>query len=931
MKQRHFFLAAAMAAIFVGCAKNSADIGNLQSQIDALKSDQIQTINGQISAIQKSIANLQGMDKELDGYINSLKVQAALLEKTDKDLEKSIADLKTELSGQITATEELCIAQLEAYTKAINEELASINSSIAALQTEGIDLQQQITVLQTYIDKGIGDTKDWVSATFATLEQYNKTAELVATIKAQMESLNLELESYKKKAESDLNSAISDLSEELQIKIKKVADDASADLQSAIAEINSTYTTAISGAISDSETSMKAWLNEQLTGYYNIAQMNAKLEVMEKGYADGDEILKNEIDKLTANLEAAKADIKTAYEKAIKDAIETSEGKINAKIAADINTANDALQTQIDAVNAKVTEIEKRLGLLTTRVDALEEGVIIEAIQSIVYVPRYADSKSAMWFSQTGMTTVRGDRDTLDFLIKPSGKAAEIVASSKINITANLAYNALTRSSSGLVDLPVIAKASEGDILSVIVDGSSVSSDFFFGKQGASIRVSVTSKVNDKSSESVQTAPAQKATVFFNSDEIELYENKTKQIIFTTYPASSKLMWTSSNASVATISSSGLVSGVAKGNATISASTADGYVATCKVKVDESPCVNLSANGTANCYIVSSAGSYMFNASVKGNSNESVGTPVKAEVLWESFGTSTAPNVGDIIASVTYADGDVILTTPETIANGNAVIAVKDASNTILWSWHIWVCKDFDPVATQQIYVNNAGIMMDRNLGAISPEQGDVGSLGLLYQWGRKDPFVGSSNISTSVEALCSVSRESTSVSGCLSNNNSLEYSIKHPNTFIMSSSDWYCSSSSYRDDELWGASGDKSKYDPCPSGWRVPKGGSNGVFVTAGFPNGSYNTFTYDSTNQGMLFGSAYSSPSAWYPVTGGIKGSSGTLVEGGKFGYYLTATVYNETYCCEFAIHYNGSVYNNYSSYYYRAHGRSVRCCKE
>ena len=39
---------------------------------------------------------------------------------------------------------------------------------------------------------------------------------------------------------------------------------------------------------------------------------------------------------------------------------------------------------------------------------------------------------------------------------------------------------------------------------------------------------------------------------------------------------------------------------------------------------------------------------------------------------------------------------------------------------------------------------------MDRNLGATSAALGDVGALGLLYQWGRKDPFLGSLSITES-------------------------------------------------------------------------------------------------------------------------------------------------------------------------------------
>lgn len=42
---------------------------------------------------------------------------------------------------------------------------------------------------------------------------------------------------------------------------------------------------------------------------------------------------------------------------------------------------------------------------------------------------------------------------------------------------------------------------------------------------------------------------------------------------------------------------------------------------------------------------------------------------------------------------------------------------------------------------------------MDRNLGATTAEPNTVGALGLLYQWGRKDPFLGSASINSDVEA----------------------------------------------------------------------------------------------------------------------------------------------------------------------------------
>ena len=39
-------------------------------------------------------------------------------------------------------------------------------------------------------------------------------------------------------------------------------------------------------------------------------------------------------------------------------------------------------------------------------------------------------------------------------------------------------------------------------------------------------------------------------------------------------------------------------------------------------------------------------------------------------------------------------------------------------------------------------YVNSNIVLMDRNIGALSATLGDPLSMGLLYQWGRKDPFL---------------------------------------------------------------------------------------------------------------------------------------------------------------------------------------------
>ena len=90
-------------------------------------------------------------------------------------------------------------------------------------------------------------------------------------------------------------------------------------------------------------------------------------------------------------------------------------------------------------------------------------------------------------------------------------------------------------------------------------------------------------------------------------------------------------------------------------------------------------------------------GSYKFKA-VKGNTDVSVGDVKGVKVLWETFGTGTAPNVGDLIkADVSYVDGYITFNTNDTYHKGNAVIAAySDAGCTegnVLWSWHIWLTE----------------------------------------------------------------------------------------------------------------------------------------------------------------------------------------------------------------------------------------------
>ena len=240
---------------------------------------------------------------------------------------------------------------------------------------------------------------------------------------------------------------------------------------------------------------------------------------------------------------------------------------------------------------------------------------------------------------------------------------------------------------------------------------------------------------------------------------------------------------------------------------------------------------NLSAAGTANCYIAPKAGAaYSFNARTMGNGRMTTGiTPrtlygSRAEVLWESSAYAESVR-GAVIAAAEYRDGQIRFRTGAEA--GNALIGLFDSNDNCIWSWHIWVTA-YDPAASAQTYTGGA-VFMDRNLGAAS-----ITDPGFYYQWGRKEPFGASYTRMTYHKDHPYDITDPMMGYGEMT----LAYSIAHPWTFMCGvamnddryedTSDWLAA----QNPNLWGNAssataladaGSKSIYDPCPPGWRVP------------------------------------------------------------------------------------------------------------
>ena len=328
--------------------------------------------------------------------------------------------------------------------------------------------------------------------------------------------------------------------------------------------------------------------------------------------------------------------------------------------------------------------------------------------------------------------------------------------------------------------------------------------------------------------------------------------------------------------------------------------------------IDLSLYTDLSAEGTANCYLIQGAGNYKFKT-VMGNLHATVGNVKKTEVLWESFGTDVMPNVGDLIKEVGYKNGYVYFTTAEEFKNGNASIAVRNSKDKILWSWHIWCSEEG---WNDHVYPNNAGIMMDRNLGATSATPGDLGAFGLMYQWGRKDPFMGSCAMSGTTLAASTGSWKSGSSS------DKMDFAEENPMTFATG---W--KGGSVPDNGWHTSESEKGLHDPCPVGYRVPDGGENGFWTTANVKA------IGDSSNCGMYWTLADGETTAWYPAVGYRYYNSGALKNVGSSGYYWSASPDPDPsepgYACLLYFDRYSDIFPAYN--HNRAYGYSVRCVRE
>lgn len=292
------------------------------------------------------------------------------------------------------------------------------------------------------------------------------------------------------------------------------------------------------------------------------------------------------------------------------------------------------------------------------------------------------------------------------------------------------------------------------------------------------------------------------------------------------------------------------------------------------------------------------------------------------------------------------------------IKNGNAVIAVKNASGTVMWSWHLWFDHDdvlntiactnhtgytykftkqtlgfayrkwvgstYDKARVARVIVeqtiSNGGVKQRAHID-ITQNPGSVKEIfSTFYQFGRKDAMPG----------VKTVSDGSFTQNG--GNNMSIQNGIQHPEIFYTWGTSWYNGYNLYN---LWSMENTetsyndnavvKTVYDPCPAGFKMPASNAFTGFTTNGQGTGSMNT--NGAWDNGWNFNNKVSSPDAtvYFPASGYRDLGDGSLTNVGSNGYSWSAGTFNDTYRgCNLDFYRWHVAPQNQS---YRSYGFSVR----
>ena len=543
-------------ALAIGCTDYSSKIDEVEKRLEAVENNQIASVGQQADAIGNTIPKLEKTDADLKGMIESLRKTADGLRESIKANEGSISDLKSDLEKAVEALKNSDKADKEALLESLSKEKTTLISTLEAAKTElegklgdventlkdlekkDADLEKKISDLKTYADKELKDAKDWMTATFMTLKQYDSIVVKIGGLNNQIAGLNssltdlenrlaekypIDLADASDRIKSKLGDVVAELNERLDNEVKAITESYTAAIAKARDAIEEAWKASLKKSIDDCEASMKQWVNETLTGYWTIEEVKAELEAQmadiqgqleaKKTFLNGlinanvgdlkalndklaeldGAVAQNAADLKTFenDLAQAKIDLTNAYTAAINDAVTKFEGSFPDEIKTRISSVNSDLDKKKTEIESKVSSFETSVGGLEAKLSEFLNASQASRIQSVSWFPTSTDGKETLYYD-------KGDKDfpgsenyryiKFRFEVRPATEAANITAEL---LSARLLYTKTRAAAGDVEELDITDFSNASGVITVTIDASKVDKDVIDKKISASVAVAV--------------------------------------------------------------------------------------------------------------------------------------------------------------------------------------------------------------------------------------------------------------------------------------------------------------------------------------------------------------------------------------------------------------------------------------------------------
>lgn len=374
---------------------------------------------------------LRGRVDDLESKLDGLKIEEI------PAVESQISAIRASL-GDLEEIDDMLNGYVVELQESAAESSASMETAITALTEVDENLNDRIETLKEYVEGHVAGSKTWAEETFATLQQYNYLSTEIANLKVSVDAVRTEMKTA--------------------------------------------YGEAIAKAVADCEDAMKAWVGEQLSGYYTIAETDAALTALRNLLAGKDAELDQEIESMKMSLADLSNELTAGYKEAIDMAISENDGGIRGHVASEIESVNAFMREELAGITERIEALESRMDELEMQVADL-----LGRIQSMSYIPLYEDGKVAVVFDKTIGKPVA----TLDFEVSPKAVVSDLSQVWQTSVSAK-AFDVMTRSVS-FITMPVVAfeADAENGVMTVTVSAENLSPEFFCSLQDVRMSVSI--------------------------------------------------------------------------------------------------------------------------------------------------------------------------------------------------------------------------------------------------------------------------------------------------------------------------------------------------------------------------------------------------------------------------------------------------------